>query len=356
MGFGPLLTVILPLFGFGPGPWGFWAGDQYHGTSWVEEARLSSKDQGPFQWQAGVYYTSKTASNFQNYFPINLPTKTILYGNTIIGTETIPVTYQEVAGYVNLDYNITPTFDVAVGGRYSHQSQTFAQQGTGTLSTRIRRLLPQTSMHEDVFTYSGDARWHFTPGSMLYARIASGFVPGGPNDEGFTVPVPPTYGSSTTVDYEVGLKSSLLDDRLTIDVDAYEIDWQKIQLVAVIGGYGSLANGGTAKSQGVEWNVSYVPVSGLSLDFNGAYDDARLTEDTPASRCRRLKAGQQLPVTPRWQSSASANYERPLFGDYKGFVGINWRYDGSRFAEFEASGPRHHIVPSLPDCRPSRRN
>jgi outer membrane receptor protein involved in Fe transport len=325
-----------------PGPYGFWAGQQYHGTNWVQETRLSSNDQGPFQWQVGVYYTSKAADNYQPYFPIDVTNKKVLYMDpTYVGTENVPTTYQEIATYANLDYHITPTFDVAVGGRYSYQDQTFSQIGTGDIDGGVG--LPKTTMNESVFTYSADARWHFTPQSMLYGRVATGFVPGGPNDQGFTAPVPHTYGPSTTIDYEVGVKSALLDNHLTIDVDAFEIDWQKIQLVADIGGYSSLTNGGTATSRGFEWNFTYIPVRGLTLDFNGAYTDAYLSKNAPAS-VGGLK-GDQLPVTPMWQMSASGNYEWPLWGDISGLAGINWRYTGNRYAEFEPAGqtPRQQM-------------
>lgn len=341
VGYGKLLTFILvDELGYPGGPYGFWAGQNYHGDSWVQEMRLASNNDGPLQWQTGIYYTSKNATNFQPYHPIDVATKTVLYDNWVIGTETLPSTYQEVAGFANLDYHITPAFDVAAGGRYSHQRQTFDQVGTGSDASAT---IPPTSMDGSVFTFSGDARWHFTPQNMLYARIASGFVPGGPNDEGFTVPVPHTFGPSKTTNYELGLKSSLLDHHLTVELDAFEINWQKIQLVATIGGYSSLTNGGTAKSTGVEWNFAYIPVSGLTLDLNGAYTHAYLTENAPAS-VGGLD-GDRLPVTPLVQTSASASYERTLFGDYSGFAGVNWRYIGSRFAEFEAAyaAPRQEM-------------
>lgn len=347
IGYGTLSTFLLvDEFHYPPGPYGFWAGQQYSGNSWVQEVRLASNNDGPLQWQTGFYYTSKNATNFQPYHPIYVPTKTVLYNDWIIGTETLPTTYREYAGFANLDYHITPTFDVAAGGRYSGNRQTFQQIGTG-LDTSA--TIPPASMTGDVFTYSGDARWHFTPENMLYARVASGFVPGGPNDEGFTVPVPHTFGPSKTTNYELGLKSSLLDHHLTVELDVFQIDWKKIQLIATVGGYSSLTNGGSAKSDGVEWNFAYVPISGLTLDLNGAYTHAYLTEDAPAS-VGGLD-GDRLPITPLVQASASGNYERTLFGDYSGFAGVNFRYIGSRFAEFEAAGagprqemPSYHIV------------
>jgi len=195
------------------------------------------------------------------------------------------------------------------------------------------------SSSENVFTYSGDARWHFLPDNMLYARIAEGFVPGGPNDVTPTDPnISHTYQASTTLNYELGLKSALLNDHLTAEISVY---WHKIQLEASIGGLRSFTNGGTAQSKGVEWNFVYAPLAGLNLGFNGAYTDAYLTAPTPSSLNGQI--GDRLPSSPLWETSTSASYERPLFSNYPGFVGFNWRFNASRYGDFENIGPRQKM-------------
>jgi outer membrane receptor for Fe3+-dicitrate len=179
---------------------------------------------------------------------------------------------------------------------------------------------------------------------MLYARVAKGFVPGGPNDVVPTASgVAPTYTSSTTVNYEMGIKSQLLQKRLTVELDVFDIEWRDIQLQALINGFGVVANGGTARSRGTEWSVGYMPLDGLTLGANGAYTDAYLTQATPASVNGHV--GDRLPAAPLWGTSASADYERVLYGDYSGFAGVNWRFTGTRYADFSAAGPRQ-MLPS----------
>jgi outer membrane receptor protein involved in Fe transport len=46
---------------------------------------------------------------------------------------------------------------------------------------------------------------------------------------------------------------------------------------------------------------------------------------------------------PLWQSSLSADYTWPVFGQCSGFAGVNWRFSGSRYADFEASTPRQEM-------------
>jgi len=307
--------------------------------TYTQEIRLSSNPNSRFEWQAGGLFTHERSKEYEQIWLIDPATHQILYNFPVgLGTYHITPTYREFAGFVNLDYHFTPAFDVAFGGRYSTNKQSYRQTSEGAFSgiTDI-----STSSSQGVFTYSGDVRWHWTPQSMLYARIATGFVPGGPNDVLPGSTLSESYGSSKTTNYEVGIKSGLFDHRVSVDVSVFDINWNEIQLEALVGTLYGIVNGGTARSDGVEWNFGYVPITGLTLNFNGAYTNARLTQATPASVGGH--DGALLPDVPQWSGALSVNYERPLFGDCSGFMGTNWRYSGSRYSDFTAIGPRQHI-------------
>ncbi len=70
-------------------------------------------------------------------------------------------------------------FDVAAGGRYSSNRQTYSQASSGELAG-VTNFITPSSDHST--TWSTDARWHVVPGTMLYGRVATGYAPGGPND------------------------------------------------------------------------------------------------------------------------------------------------------------------------------
>ena len=71
-----------------------------------------------------------------------------------------------------------------------------------------------------------DAKYRFNPETMAYALIATGFVPGGPNDADPGVKVPTTFRSSTTTNYEVGVKGSAGEGRFTYDFDVFDVEWR----------------------------------------------------------------------------------------------------------------------------------
>ena len=154
-------------------------------------------------------------------------------------------------------------------------------------------------------------------------------------------PVPHSYRSSKTYDYEIGLKSRLLGDRLSVDVSAFDIDWRNIQLSTSIGGYSVVSNGGTARSDGAEWELDYALARGVTINLNGAYTKAYLTQATPASVNGRV--GDRLPLVPLWQTSAGVEYEHPLGDEYSWFSGLSWRFSDDRYGDFSNSGPRQEM-------------
>jgi outer membrane receptor protein involved in Fe transport len=311
--------------------------------AFTQELRLSSKQGSRLDWQLGAFYTDERGEDHERLIPVDISTGAVLFDfPSNLALSTLPVTYREYAEFVNMDYHLTSTLDASVGGRYSRGEQTFNEDNTG-LFFGPKPIVFAQSTSQGVATYSGDVRWHATPNYMLYARVAKGFVPGGPNDVAPTAPAPSSYSSSTTINYEAGIKGDLMANRLALDVAAFMINWNDIQVTATINGLNQFVNGGAAKSKGAEWNLSYLPVSGLTLDLNGAYTDAYLTEATPASA--NGHAGDRLPAVPLWGLSATAEYVRPLFAGYSGLLAADWRFTGSRYSNFASIGSRQ-LLPS----------
>jgi len=251
--------------------------------------------------------------------------------------------YREWAGFAQLTYHFSPQWDLALGGRWSENKQSANQAITGvvpTLNGTPQQLTSGDSSGSD-FTYSVAPRWHVSSDTMVYARIATGYRPGGPNDLPFDAPasVPRTYQADKTTNYELGTRTDLLDRTLSIDVAAFLVDWKDIQLsefVAAPGtpGFTINANGGTARSKGLEWTLGLTPVTGLTFTLTGAYVDAYLTSAATATGGNE---GDRLPYVPKWSTSLDGAYTWRAFGNYNAFAGATWSYLGSRFNDFSAT-------------------
>lgn len=63
--------------------------------------------------------------------------------------------------------------------------------------------------------------------------------------------------------YETGLKADWLDDRLLLDVAAFYLDWEDMQLFAEVNDVRISANSSTAVSKGLEFAATATPMCNL---------------------------------------------------------------------------------------------
>ena len=298
----------------------------------TQEVRVSSPATNFIEWQAGAYFTREQGHLFQHLNPLSIPSGESLVG--AIGTleiATLDSIYKETSGFGNVTVHILPQFDIQAGGRYSKNEQVATESLTGLLATPPQEFSTPSSGH--VWTYSVAPRWHIDADNMLYFRWATGYRPGGPNALPPVVPpdVPREYGADKTNNLELGIKSTLLSGLLSIDAAVFHVDWTNIQLLEQVDNTGINGNGGKARSQGFEWTVGYVPVHGLTMNWTGAYTDAKLTTDAPGVHG---VTGDPLPYAPKWSTSLDSEYTAPAFADYRYFVGATWSYVGARSTVF----------------------
>jgi outer membrane receptor protein involved in Fe transport len=298
----------------------------------TQEIRLSSPASATLEWQVGGFYTRETGQLLQHLNAVNLPSGASA-GLPSLEIFELDSTYKEWAGFADATYHFNSQFDIQAGGRWSTNEQDVTESVTGLL---VPSQLFGTPSKGNVFTYSVAPRWHIDANNMLYARVATGYRPGGPNALPPIAPpdVPREYGADKTTNVELGIRSTQLDGLLSIDVAAFHVDWKDIQLFEVVDNTGINGNGGKARSQGLEWTVAYVPAHGLTLTSTGAYTDANLTSPAPAVNGN---SGDPLPYAPKWGTSLDGEYNWDAFASYKGFVGSTWSFVGSRSTDFASS-------------------
>ena len=325
--------AVLTQFFFNGTPTGLNADDYLRVHKLTQEIRFNSTGDGRLQWQFGGFYTQERSFVSDEYFSFTQPSANPFSGMNF-GLQSLPSTYREYAGFGELTYKFTDRFDVAVGGRYAYN-----KQFSNTLGTASPLLGPAlnvvTRSDGDAVTYSVAPRWHITDDTLAYARIASGYRPGGPNivPPGAPVGFPASYGADRTQNYEVGLRTALFAKRLLIDVDVFRIDWRDIQLFEVINASGVTVNGSGARSQGVEWNFTLKPATGLALTWVGSYIDAKITASAPLAGAT---AGDRLPFVPDVTTSLDAEYDWQI-GRIQAFAGGTLAYQDSQYTDFGAS-------------------
>lgn len=299
-------------------------------TKVTQEVRLASAGEPKLEWQVGVFATQERSSADDPIslytYPSGAPYVVPLAAYQNVFHATLYSQYTEASVFGDVDYHFTPKLDLTLGGRYSYDAQTYSQPSSGVLYGPPST--PHASGTESAFTYLVNPRYKLSDDSVLYVRIASGYRPGGPN----TVPpavlnFPMTFGPDYLTSYEGGWKAELFEHRVSVDASAFYLQWSKMQLPTVIGGYSAEANGGAAHSTGFEGQATWTPIHGLTLEGDATYTDAVMDSNNPTAGAFK---GNHLPLVPAWNWGASADYGWSMANNWDGFVGATYRNIGER--------------------------
>jgi iron complex outermembrane recepter protein len=309
----------------------------------TQEIRLDIPLGDRVDWLLGGFYTHETSTLNQQLLAVDP-----LSGFVAGGLEYTlnPTRFREIAGFTDVTFHFTDSFDIQLGGRESFLRQEYVgSSSVGPLAGSATVLIqPEEDNSGSAFTYLVTPEYKFSPNLMVYARLASGYRAGGSNCAhtctGIAVGEPIAYSPDKTENYEIGTKGSFFDHLLTLDASVYYIDWKDIQLALVgkLGG-GYNANGGKAKSQGVELSATVQPYSGLTLAGWVVLSDAQLTQNLPSNSQVFGAAGDPLPYSSRFSANFSVDQQFPIYGKLSGFVGGTVSYVGYRNSVFQALQP-----------------
>jgi len=300
----------------------------------TQEFRLASHENEKVDWLIGAYYNDEDGLIYQNVHVVEPGTLNDI--DFFLGEGTIDSKYKEYAAFANVTIKFTPSFDLTLGGRYSNNDQDVVQNADGPLFGVAGPTVTTSDSSEDVFTYSIAPKFKLNDRMAIYARVAKGFRPGGPNVIAPDAGAPTTYGSDSTLNYELGFKGENEARNVAWDVTAFHIDWEDIQLLAVVNGIGINTNAGKATSDGVEASLMFRPVDQLKLSLTGAYTDAKLTEDADPILVGG-RDGDRLPYTPKTSYSANADYEWPLADGRSAYLGASFSHLDDVPAAFSAA-------------------
>lgn len=321
-------------------------------NKFTQEFRLASPSNDAFEWMVGLYYTHEDGLIDQHINGGTLADPGDQLGDDLhdLLFLSLDSRYKELAGFANVTWHATDRFDITAGARLSRNDQHSEQVVGGPLAPLqfpggIPIFEPGNS-DESVFTYSVSPRYELSDTTAIYARIAKGYRPGGPNavpplSEEDLANFPTTFDADTLTSYELGLKTDI-GRRVSVDLAAYHLDWNNIQVLGTTGIFSYNDNGGGARVNGLEGTVTLRPIQGLRTSFNAALIDAELTDDTPL--LVGGLDGDTLPFTPKVSFGLNADYEWKVTSSTTAFVGGSVRYSGEQRGDFNAGGaPQRHI-------------
>jgi iron complex outermembrane receptor protein len=293
-----------------------------------EELRLTSKGDAPLQWIAGAFY-SKLTSTFVDINQAPAFASASVGGAAanpqgIVYDADNPYHVAQYAIFGEVSYRLSDAWKVTTGLRYldysTHVDET--QEGSLTATGNATPTAAQFATSASGVTPKVSLAFEPTRDLTLYTSASKGIRPGGVN-----LPLPPfcqatteTYRPDSAWNYEVGEKSRLLENRLSVNADVFLIKWSDVQqLINQSCGYSLTANAGDAKSYGTELELNASLTPQLRLSVSGAYTKAYLSSIDPVAA--QVAATPLLPGTPilnipKYTESTSLTYSQPLSDHY----------------------------------------
>ena len=319
----------------------------------TQELRLTMPLGSRIDWLLGGFYTHERSPYLQQVFASDPLTGEVVGQWVRWDWYT---TYTEFAGFTDLTFRISDQFDIQIGGRESQITQSYAEVDSGPYVPLYELnpsplVFPEVVTHANAFTYLLTPRFRVSEDLMVYARLASGYRPGGPNPTANALGLPLAFSPDKTESYEVGIKGDALARILTFDASVYYIDWKNIQLSITdpTSGLSYYSNGSRAKSQGAEISLESRPVTGLTLGTWVSFNDAKLTESLPSDASVFGSSGDPLPFSSRFSGSFSAQQNFHITDRVGAFVGGAVSYVGDREGDFVSiygAGPQRQSLPA----------
>jgi len=273
-----------------------------------EELRVASTGTGPWQWLAGGYYSAFHAtSHVYSYYD----GFTALFGTNNLADNHRLIDVSQYALFGETSYLFTDVLKGTVGFRYYMYHSNSATSVSGISANGTSATLYGNAQNSGV---SPKVNLAYIPNdnTTVYATIAKGFRPGGPNSPipPPCAPAPTQFGPDSVWSYEVGEKMRLLDSHLSINSDIYYEDWSNLQQQVAPGcGYKFTTNAGKAKVYGAELELAFIPVMGLTLSQSLGYTHA--TNSTTLAEAG-VVSGDRLLDVPEVTANTTVTYRYPL--------------------------------------------
>ena len=318
--------------------------DQTSVTSFSQEVRVVSQNDGPFSWLVGLFYSDQQRGYHQyfiqpgidDYLGVDSQALGADNSDSLYDIKT-SVSLKEYAAFGEATYKITDSIGLTAGARafkYDEVNDTATRGLFGTNLSGSQRTSKDSGISpRAILTFQPDRNLLFS------AQVSRGFRLGSSNDEtpdqicGNQV-IPSQYDPETLTNYELGVKSRFANGGVTANAAVYQIDYNDLQLNARLSNctLSFITNGSKARTRGAELEVVLRPVNNLRLNFSGTFQDPKLTQDIPAFVAPLLPGvgkGTRLPGSPKETFNASFDYTiANIFDEFAAYFGGSFQYVG----------------------------
>ncbi|CAA0087577.1 Pesticin receptor [Zhongshania aliphaticivorans] len=288
-----------------------------------QELQLVGGYKTDINYVAGIYYFRETGNEIEED----------TYGGFPLENRQIISESEAQAIYGQLTWSpsaMNHRLDITLGGRYTMDDRS-ANKSSITFVNG-----PQ----------SGSESWsNFNPSLMVdyawtetlssYAKVVSAYKSGGFNVRSTEAGFQPPFDEENILSYELGLKSTWLDRRISFNAAAFHAEYTDMQLQQITNNFTifltDVFNVGEAEVDGFEFDFMAVLVDGLTLQASYGYTYADFIEYID-QRPSEPTFGQDvsdravMPYAPKQSFTIGLDYEASInFGLLQASVDYSWR-------------------------------
>ncbi|MDP4789755.1 MAG: TonB-dependent receptor, partial [Haliea sp.] len=178
-----------------------------------------------------------------------------IFGSGVNSTDT---DNSSIAVFAEGTFHATDKLDITVGLRRTEDDREInlldisATSGGGSLGEGLYKLSYGETNYNVVLNYN------WADDVMTYAKVSTGFVAGG-------ILNGISYEPESITNYELGLKSQFLDNRLRLNAAAFYMDYEDLQVQLFQNGVQSFENAGQVEITGLEIEMDAILGDGLTL-------------------------------------------------------------------------------------------
>ena len=293
-------------------------------TQLTQQIRISSPDNAPValgstmvKWQAGIEYFNQnydqdavnTLSAFvlspQVGFPVAMHSPEASIDSTGIG----------LFGRATFTFN--DKADLTAGVRFDHESSDAHLKTFFAPAIAPANVVAAEDSFSDIspqFAFG----YRLTPQHMAYASAARGYKAGGFNPA--ALPGSEAYGEEHAWHVEAGVKSTLAAGKVSANAAVFFINWDDLQLNVpnpFVPGQFYISNVGSARSRGVEFDLTARPRPAIDLFAAVGFTAARFGANTMAAGVN--VGDNQIPFTPDYTATLGGQFTRAITSAITGY-------------------------------------
>ena len=327
---------------------------------WTQELRVSGGS-NRWRWVGGGFF-SRTDRDYGQDLPVagfedisGVPTQGLRAPKDTLFYSDLGYELRQFALFGEGTLKVTEAFSLTGGLRYYRFSEDkeqifdgiFGNDNTGT------SLVSQPGTTEaDGVAPRLIATYKLSERTNVNAQVARGFRLGGINDP-LNVPLctpqdlvtfggRDTWEDETAWNYEVGVKSRVLEGKGALNISGFYMDISDLQATVTAGSCSSrvIFNVPKARSQGLEVEFEAAPNRNFDFALSATFADpelrSTLTSTDPSgavSVVSGIEAGRRLPTVPQVQIAAAATYQWDVRRDAVAYVTTSYQHIGSRFTQ-----------------------